>query len=467
MWGIELDPKGEIGLSQQIYRSLKERILSGRIAQGEAIPSTRELADALGVSRNTVNIAYDMLWTEGFILRRQGAPSRVADGLQMQRMRKESKPIKLEEHKADILWDFRSGQPDLNAFPWKAWNERIKEAADSLSARSMAYSSPKGWEPLCGEIAAWLFRARNMEVDPADIYITSGATQALYVLVEILRRDKLPFALENPSHQGVRTLVEERAIPIHPMRVDEQGADVASLSGKDVAAVYVTPSHQFPLGSILTATRRAALIRMAVEKDFYIIEDDYDSEFRYTGLPISPIYTMDSSRVVYVGTFSKTMFPALRIGFAVLPKALQGKWRHTRTYLDVQNPMLEQAALKEFLRLRLLDRHVRQMRRLYGEKRGALLDAVRQSFGDAVLPWGDSSGLHIALQFTGYTFGSEFMARCRAAGIRVTPLSRYCLVDGEPTDQLLLGYGHLSLEQIQGGIRALGKLVSELQKSKQ
>lgn len=459
MWGIELDQKGETGLSQQIYRSLKERILSGRIVQGEAIPSTRELADVLGVSRNTVNIAYDMLWTEGFILRRQGAPSRVADGLQMQRMQKERKPQKPEAHTADILWDFRSGQPDLKAFPWKAWNERIKEAAESLSARSMTYSGPKGWEPLCGEIAAWLFRARNMEVDPEDIFITSGATQALYVLMEILQQGELPFALENPSHQGVRTLVEERAIPVHPRRVDEQGADVASLIGKDIAAVYVTPSHQFPLGSILTATRRAALIRMAEEKDLYIIEDDYDSEFRYTGLPISPIYTMDSSRVVYVGTFSKTMFPALRIGFAVLPKALQGKWRHTRTYLDVQNPMLEQAALTEFLRLRLLDRHVRQMRRLYGEKRGVLLEAVRQTFGDAVLPWGDSSGLHIALQFPGYTFSGEFMAQCRAAGIRVTPISRYCLLDGEHTDKLLLGYGHLSFEQIRGGIRALEKLI--------
>ena len=459
MWGITLDNQSETGLSQQIYRSLKKRILAGQLSQGEKLPSTRELAMTLQVSRNTVSIAYDMLWTEGFIIRKQGAPSRVTDGLQIKWLRTNETPKEEPKHKPDILWDFQSGKPDVSAFPWKVWDQMIRQATYSLPVNQLAYSGPKGNEPLCGEIARWLFRARNMDVKPEDVFITSGATQALYLLIEMLSRTGLPFALENPSHPGVRTLVAERGIPIHQMQVDAHGADITALRGKDIAAVYVTPSHQFPLGGVLPAARRAALIRYAAEKDFYIIEDDYDSEFRYTGMPVSPIYAMDSTRVIYIGTFSKTMFPALRIGFAVLPKALQGRWRHAKTYLDVQNPILEQAALQAFMQTRKLDKHIRQMRRLYGEKRAVLLDSLRCSFGSSVMPWGDAAGLHIALQFTGRTVDEAFTAMCRENGMRIAPVSRYCFGKQEHTDKLLLGYGHLDPRQIRDGVHALAQWI--------
>ena len=460
MWGIALDHSGETGLSRQIYRSLKMRILSGQIAQGEAIPSTRELAGELGVSRNTICAAYDMLWTEGFIIRRQGAPSRVADGLQIQRMQTPQTSKEDTKRKPEPRWDFKTGQPDLSVFPWSAWNGMLKDAAEGLSARQFAYSGPKGYSPLCTEIARWLLRARNMEVDPRDVFITSGSTQALYLLVEILHGGGRAFALENPSHPGIRTMIANKGYPLRPMPVDEQGADIAAIATGELAAVYVTPSHQFPLGGILPATRRAALIRLAAEKDFYIIEDDYDSEFRYAGSPVSPIYAMDSARVIYVGTFSKTMFPALRIGFVVLPEALQNMWRHSRNYLDVQNPVLEQAALARFLQTRRLDKHIRRMRRVYGEKRDTLLTALHESFGDSVTPWGDASGLHVALQFPGYTFDRNFINRCADDGIRIAPVSQYCASEAEHADKLLIGYGHLRIEQIREGIGILRTIVS-------
>ena len=456
MLGIALRHDGEVGLSQQIYRSLKAQIITGQLTQGEELPSTRELAGALDVSRNTVSVAYDMLWTEGYINRKQGAPSRVANGLQLKHLQAANESPKAQAvRKPDILWNFQSGKPDLSVFPWTSWNQMIKQAADTLSPRQLAYTGPKGYEPLCEEIAGWLFRTRGMEVKAGDVFITSGATQALFLLVEMFGRTRLPFALEDPSHPGVRTLLKDRGIPVHWMRVDAQGADVASLNGRDIAAAYVTPSHQFPLGGILPAARRAALIRYAAEKDFYIMEDDYDSEFRYEGSPVSPIYTMDSTRVAYIGTFSKTMFPALRIGFAVLPKALQGRWRHAKTYLDVQNPVLEQAALQAFLQARKMDKHIRHMRRLYGEKRGVLLESLRQSFGTAVVPWGDASGLHIALQFPQHRFDETFAAMCRKRGMRIAPLMRYCAGEQTHEDKLLLGYGHLNPEQIRDGVRML------------
>lgn len=459
MWGIILQDNKEIGLARQIFISLKERILTGQIPQGEALPSTRELAKGLGVSRNTVCEAYDMLWTEGFIVSRQGAPSRVADGLQIQSIQQSERAQNTDKILPAILWDFKTGQPDLSLFPWQTWNKMINDAAGSLSARQLEYSGPKGYEPLCEEIARWLLRSRSMEVSPEDIFITSGATQALHLLVEILHKENHVFALENPSHPGIRTVISDKGYPLHWMPVDSKGADITSLHGKNISAVYVTPSHQFPLGGILPANRRAALIRMAIEKDFYVIEDDYDSEFRYGGSPVTPIYAMNSSHVVYVGTFSKTVFPALRLGFAVLPKPLQAKWRHYRNYMDVQNPILEQAALTEFLRRRKLDKHVQRMRHIYGEKREALLKSLEMTFGDSAYPWGDASGLHVALQFPGFEFGSKFALRCKSAGIRVSPLAQYCVSRNDQKDKLLLGYGHLNSTQIQEGIKALRQVI--------
>lgn len=459
MWGIVLQDNKDIGLARQIFLSLKERILAGQILQGEALPSTRELAKGLGVSRNTVCEAYDMLWTEGFIIRHQGAPSRVADGLQIQSARQSEREQNTDKISPAILWDFKTGQPDLSLFPWQTWNRMINDAADSLSIRQLEYSGPKGYEPLCEEIALWLLRSRSMEVSPKDIFITSGATQALHLLVDILHKESHVFALENPSHPGIRTVISDKGYPLHWMPVDSRGADIASLHGKNISAVYVTPSHQFPLGGILPANRRAELIRMAIEKDFYIIEDDYDSEFRYGGSPITPIFSMNSSHVIYVGTFSKTVFPALRLGFAVLPKSLQSKWRHYRNYMDVQNPILEQAALAEFLRRRKMDKHVQRMRHVYDEKRNALLKSLKMTFGDSVSPWGDASGLHVALQFPGFEFGGKFILNCKNAGIRVSPLAQYCVSQSNHKDKLLLGYGHLNSRQIQDGIKALHQVI--------
>lgn len=361
MWGIKLCHHSETSLSSQIFLSLKERILSGRAAQGEALPSTRELAKGLGVSRNTVCEAYDRLLTEGFIVSRQGAPTRVAGGLhieQQQTCRAEGPPVEPPGKKTAVLWDFITGRPDLTLFPWQLWSRALRQAAGNLTVDQLGYSGPKGYAPLCAEIAGWLLRSRSMEVRPEDVFITAGATQALHLLAGLLYQEGRAFALESPSHPAIHAMAASQGYSLQWMPVDQQGADIDALTGKAISAVYVTPSHQFPLGGILPADRRAALIRLAANNNFYIIEDDYDSEFRYAGSPVSPLYSMNSSRVAYVGTFSKTLFPALRLGFAVLPKPLQAKWKQARTFTDVQNPVLEQAALAEFLHKRKLDKHV-------------------------------------------------------------------------------------------------------------
>lgn len=461
MWGIKLRDKDEIGLARQIFLSLKHRMLAGQLPEGEALPSTRELAKGLGVSRNTVCESYDMLRAEGFIISRQGAPSRVAKGLHITTVEKTKFPKEKHEEQPLVLWDFKTGQPDLSLFPWQVWSQMLHTATNRLPVRQLEYSGPKGYAPLCREIAHWLMRSRSMEVNPEDVFITSGATQALHLLVDILHKDGHSFALESPSHSGIRTVIADKGYPVHWMRVDRQETDISSLKNKAISAAYVTPSHQFPLGSILPAGHRAALIRLAIEKNFYVIEDDYDSEFRYAGPPVSPIYSMDSSHVIYVGTFSKTLFPALRLGFAVLPKPLQAKWKHYRNYMDVQNPVLEQVALTEFLHKRKMDKHVQRMRRIYGEKRHVLLNSIEHTFGSSVLPWGDASGLHVTLQFPGMEFGEQLMQNCRQAGIKICSVTQYCPMQNSHKDKLLVGYGHLSHTQIQEGIKALHKSIAK------
>ena len=459
MWGIVLQHKDEISLARQIFLSFKNQILTGQILQGEALPSTRELAKGLGVSRNTVCEAYEMLLAEGFIVSRQGASSRVVEGLRIQTYPKTTLPVDQKKKRCPILWDFKTGQPDLSLFPWLLWSQLIRDAANHLPVKYLEYTGPKGYPPVCEEIAKWLRRSRSMDVNPADIFITTGTTQALHLLVDLLHKEDHKFVLENPSHPGIRTVIVDKEHPLGWMSVDEQGADISSLKDEAVSAVYVTPSHQFPLGGILPADRRATLVRLAIENDFYIIEDDYDSEFRYSGSPVSPIHAMDDSRVIYVGTFSKTLFPALRLGFAILPKSLQEKWSHHRNFMDVQNPILEQVVLTEFLRKRKMEKHIQYMRRLYGEKREVLLRSVEENFGNLVRPWGDNSGLHVALQFRGMSLGEEFEKESRESGIRLSSLIRYCNGEDHHKDKLLLGYGHLSHGQIKEGIRALHQLM--------
>ncbi|WP_040952665.1 PLP-dependent aminotransferase family protein [Gorillibacterium massiliense] len=467
MWGIELQTKHEISLSRQIFLSIKEKIIKGRIAPGEALPSTRELAKNLAVSRNTVCEAYDMLLTEGFIVNRQGAPTRVVEDLVIEDgVRSEEASVHESEtgesgQRAMVKADFRTGRPDLLRFPWQLWNRMLRDAAQALPVADWGYRNPKGYEPLCEEIAMWLFRSRSMNVNPQDVFITAGSTQALFLLTDLLYKEGFGFGIEKPSHPGFHTIIADRDAPYRWMPVDSHGADVDELDGSSLSAVYVTPSHQYPLGGILPASRRAALIRLAREHDFYIIEDDYDSEFRYSGPPVSPIYSMDSSHVVYVGTFSKTLFPALRIGFVVLPKALQTEWKHRRMYLDVQNPVLEQAVLAEFLRTRKMDKHVRSMRRIYGEKREILLETIRGAFGSSVHAMGDASGLHMVLHFPGAEFGTEFVEDSKAVGVKVQPLACYCPGGENHIDKLLLGYGHLNLNDIGEGIKMLQPLIDK------
>ncbi|WP_378956871.1 PLP-dependent aminotransferase family protein [Pelosinus sp. sgz500959] len=460
MWGIILQRHSEITLARQIYQALRKQMLKGCLQPGDMLPSTRELAKELSISRNTAYESYEMLAAEGYIVSRQGAPTRVAEGLILKNSELINQQAAIEKIDSTVNYraDFRTGLPDLRHFPQQRWLQLIHQASEKLGLEHWGYTEPEGLPVLREQISAWLLRSRGLVVAPQEIFITAGATHALHILAELLSTKKRQeLIIEDPCHMGMLRVLQKNNFRVKPVPVDAQGLQTNALTNSDACAVYVTPSHQFPLGGILPAGRRTALVRFAQEQDLYLIEDDYDSEFRYIGSPVAPLYTLDPQRVIYVGTFSKILFPALRIGYIILPRSLQPLWCQLRLYTDVQNPPFAQAALAEFLSTRKLDRHIQTMRRIYGQRRKFLLETLAEKFGNCWQPWGDAAGLHIALEFPGRRFDQDFAYHCQLHGIRITTVDYHSIMKGKHLGKILLGYGHLEPQEIKHGISLLAE----------
>jgi len=454
MLPIDENQSAPESLKRRLYRSIRERIINGLMPAGERLPSTRQLANQLGLSRTTICEAYDMLISEGFIENRPGRPARVAAGVCLGQ--KDTPAAGSGEDPVE-KWvvDFQTGQPELRAFPLTTWEHLRRQSAANIEVDQLGYTGTRGLRRLREEISAWLFRSRGFQADPSDIFITAGATQSLHLRAEFLIDPGGRMVTEDPCHTGLLQTFLYRGFTICPALVDEQGLITDLIPPEKVTAIYVTPSHQFPLGGIMPAARRSALIRLARSTGACIIEDDYDSEFRYTGHPVAPLAALDQQQVIYVGTFSKTLFPALRIGYAVLPTRFHQTWITRRRFTDVRNPPFEQLTLAEFLHTRQMDKHIRKMRRLYSERRQTLLQALQEAFGNSWRPWGDAAGLHLAIQFPGRIFDAGFIQKTRQAGLRVNPVEDYCLQKGRHNNKLLVGYGHLESTQIQLGVSLL------------
>lgn len=453
MFGIELIKNYGVSLSRQIYSAVRDLIIKGSLQADETLPSTRELSKQLSVSRNTVCEAYEMLIAEGYIISRQGALSKVAKELFLQEPQPQPKINKTAKLiTPEILYDFSTGRPDFANFPKRLWFQSRTKAIDQMPLSHLGYTGPEGILELREQIAAWLFRSRGIRVDAQDIFITTGATQALYLLAKILSATGKKILVEDPCHIGMLRALQNNNIKAYPIPVDFHGIKSNCIKGSEPCAVYVTPSHQFPLGGILPANRRTALIRFARETNSYIIEDDYDSEFRFCGAKVSPLYSLDNNRVIYVGTFSKILFPSLRIGYVILPKQLQNSWSYMRTYMDVQNPSIEQYTLCDFLSSRKLDRHVQKMSRLYGQRRKILLNTLNEQRGILWKVCGDAAGLHLVLTFSDIRFYKDFHKKCRESGINISTVDYYSVKKGAHLDKLLLGYAHLSSKKISDGV---------------
>ncbi|MGN9837584.1 MocR-like pyridoxine biosynthesis transcription factor PdxR [Nonomuraea sp. H19] len=448
---ISLDGRGD--LAAQVYRQLLDAILDGRLRSGERLPPTRELARRLEISRNTVALAYDRLVADGFLVGRAGAGTFVS----AEPVRGRAAPkgvvlpralwreIRLPGPTPNAPYDFRVGVPDPHLFPMETWRRLV---ARELRVGTAAYSDPSGHELLRAAISRHIGISRSVHAGPGDVLITNGAQQALDLIGRVLIEPGACVAVEEPGYPPARLLFRSLGARVAGVPVDAEGIDVQAIP-KAARIVYVTPSHQFPLGTPMSLARRAALLAWAERRKAVVIEDDYDSEFRFGERPLEPLQSLDrAGRVIYVGSFSKTLLPMLRLGFLVAPASLAPALRAARQLSDWHGELPTQAALARFIDEGLLARHIRKATREYAARHAMVAEALAAD--DRLRPVPSTAGLHLCARL------APGVSVRTAPGLALERLEAYC---GETPAQpgLVLGYGAITRQQIPGGLELLSR----------
>jgi GntR family transcriptional regulator/MocR family aminotransferase len=478
-----ISPALETPLYQQLYTHMRAAILSGELKRGMKLPSTRALADQLSVSRNTVLSAYGQLIAEGYLESAEGSGTFVARVLPdlllttpernastgalpiearqphlSERARLQLAaaliPPSLPRSGSGLPRPFRSEMPALDAFPYQLWSRLIVRQARRMPGSAFIYQDAAGYRPLREAIAAHVTISRRVRCTPEQIIILSGAQAALDLATRMLIDAGDPVWIEDPGYLGARGALLGAAAHIIPVPIDDQGLVVEAGIARAPQArlVYLTPSHQFPLGVTMSLARRFALLDWAKRAGAYILEDDYDSEYRFGGRPLAALQGLDDAdRVIYIGTFSKVLFPALRIGYLIVPLPLIDAFLTIRRLIDIHPPMLEQAALTDFIVEGHFTRHLRRMRTVYAERRGALLEAARDLPLEIQSP---EAGIHCIGWLPDRMDERSVVRQAAARGIDLTLVSSFSI---EPLARkgLLLGYGGFSTHEIKNAVRRL------------
>lgn len=467
LW-IPVDRTAEKPLIRQVYDQIRQQILRGGLQAGVKLPSTRELAEDLHVSRNVILEAYDQLLAEGYIESRPGSGTYVAEGAYFaeeyaQRAVLVAPTVDNHQKQRESI-DFRPGLPALDHFPRKIWSQLTQRIYSQADASQFGYDSPEGRLELREALSHYLLRTRGVRCGPDQLLITSGAAQALSILAKLLISPGARVIVEDPVTNEVQSIYSRSGAEFIPIPVDEYGIQTGLLPPDERPAfVLVTPSHQFPLGSILSIQRRISLIHFARSSDCYIVEDDYDSEFRYTGTPVSSLQGLDPERVIYIGTFSKILSPALRLGYMILPSALISASRLTKRLSDLHSPTLDQLVLARFIEEGHLERHIMKMKRLYRKRRDTLIHCLRNTFGNCIHILGDATGLHIVVEFPDIDVtDNSIMQSLEQAGVRVYPVEIHTVCKGEHRHEMILGYGNMTEGEIVEGVKRIAQAIGTL-----
>ena len=484
---IILDQNASAPLYRQLYERLRGSILVGQLEAGTRLPSTRVLASSLGVSRTTTTLAYEQLQLEGYIESRVGDGTRVAH-LQPEQMFQRSRnaqdldatdtsgtPPAVLARRGQLLIDmpypeefyghqgsrgtrlFLVGQPDVTSFPYEIWARLVaKHARQSLQAVSL-YQYVQGYAPLRQAIATHIGMTRGVHCSPEQIILTTGAQGALDLVARVLLDPGDPAWVEDPGYSGARGALLAAGAKLVAVPVDKEGLDVDA--GRQLCPeaqlAIVTPSHQFPTGVTMNLSRRLALLEWSREAHAWIVEDDYDSEYRFSGRPLEALQGLDhAGRVLYIGTFSKVLFPSLRLGYLVAPPELLKGLFAAHRLIAVHLPLLEQMALADFMTEGYFARHVRRMRLLYKERRNALVDALTRELGDRLDVTVPEAGMHLVVWLPSGMSAQVAAQQAAAYGLHILPISQFSMRSLQ-RDGLVLGFASASPQELRAGVQTL------------
>ena len=454
---LAIDRARSIPLQRQIREAIRDSIVAGRLGSGARLPSWHVLADELNVGRGTVKAAYDWLAGEGLIVGRGAQGTYVSADFARQ---PEASPVEpIAEMPDPYRWGappmpFQLGVPALDQFPRVLWARIAGRAARNLSLGTMAYPDPAGWPPLRAAIAAYVASARGVTCDPSQIFVTAGYTGALDMIARAVGQGAQCW-IEDPGYFRAREALEIAKIKTVPVPVDDEGIDVAAgiAAAPKAALALVTPSHQSPLGMAMSLPRRTALLNWAAESGAWIVEDDYYGEFRAKGRPIPALTGLDGrGRTLYVGSFSKVMIPALRLGYVIVPRALVPVFKRIASLLIPAPAPAMQMALAEFIDKGHFARHIRRMMRLYAERRRALADALNAVFGDKVRIGLQANGIHLIAYFETELPDTELAAR--AAWLGGVALAYWTVNRAQPP-ALILSFANIPADKARTEVERL------------
>ncbi|MGE6256937.1 PLP-dependent aminotransferase family protein [Heyndrickxia sporothermodurans] len=445
----------------QLYEYIKKEIENGRIPPGTRLPSIRKLSSYLRISRNTIDSAYQQLMAEGYI------ESRPRSGLFVTVLDNDFPVSQHKEYTSfdeyreygpkamEYTYDFRHGSIDQDSFPTTLWRRLTNQVCNGKDIYS--YGERQGEIELRIELAKYLYQSRGVSCSPKQMIIGGGIQQLLGLLCLMIGLDGQSVAVENPGYDGARAIFAHYGFQVEPIEVNKNGLCLPQLYQSDCRLAYVTPSHQFPLGYTMPISKRMKLLQWAEKVNGFIIEDDYDSEFRYKGKPIPALKGIDSfDRVVYLGTFSKSLLPSIRLSYMVLPEALLKKHKNNFYMYEQAVSKIHQLTLLLFMQQGHWQKHIHKMRKIYEKKHEVLRKAIKQHMGENVNVVGEDSGLHIIIEVKREETEESLIAAAKNVGVKVYSASKFWVNQKQNKNpQLLLGFGGLSEEEIDCGIQSL------------
>ncbi|GMA98125.1 PLP-dependent aminotransferase family protein [Pelosinus sp. IPA-1] len=432
---------------EQIYTSLMQEILSGSLKFGDKLPATRKLAAELSVGRNTVDKAYQQLVAEGYVTAIVGSGftiNKIASEFYVPNQADFSTPTyEPKTPSFSTRYDFAYGAIDNSIFPHKQWRKSINNALTLMESYScINYPNRQGETSLRQSISHYLKRSRGVCCNASQVIITCGHQHSMEIIANMFETSSKRFAMEDPGYDGIRIVFQNHKYQVVPIPVEKDGVSIESIEALNTDLLYLTPSHQFPTGVVLSIAKRRKLLQWAFNTNSYLIEDDYDSELRYDTNPIPSLQSLDNhDRTIYTGTFSKSLSPSMRVAYLVLPHSLVDTYKHYYHRYNSQVSVLHQTALSDFISSGNYEKHMNRLRTFYRKRQNALLTALDEVFGNTTTISGEGAGMHILLTIKNSLTQDELIKRAESIGIRIySPSANYMNPTDCPRSQILLGF---------------------------